>query len=366
MTSLRLGEEGNANATSDALTYDSAGEQDHSDARYPGSRASERTIKVVLGKARLEGDLIWSFFVSAAKSYRFSSILHPFPPMFNEDGTTEKLVFPLRETISGMPEFSSSPEFENEIPADCHKLLSWVFQKPKFQFHLQKNKECFKKVRQLTGQVMDAPEPTFIFEVVYDSQEERKFEARRGSRKSLFAYHGSRFDNFYSILHNGLNGHLNKVAAFGEGTYLSSELSVSLLYSQAGEAWSKSCLGAKLACVAVCEMIDEPSVKCQIKEGSTPVQKRRAQASSTTDAVPEKYYVVQNNDAVRVKYLLVYKDHGSAAVTPGKSTPYSWIQQNKFPFLMLAYFVVLIAIGLANSRHTTKAFTKLCNMFKFS
>ena len=54
---------------------------------------------------------------------------------------------------------------------------------------------------------------------------------------------------------------------FGEGTYLSSELSVSLLYSQSGEAWSKSCLGAKLACVAVCEMIDGPSVKCQVKEG---------------------------------------------------------------------------------------------------
>ena len=63
------------------------------------------------------------------------------------------------------------------------------------------------------------------------------------------------------------------MAAFGEGTYLSSELSVSLIYSQAGEAWSKSCLGAKLACVAVCEMIDEPSVKCQIKEGEYHTQR---------------------------------------------------------------------------------------------
>ena len=92
MASFALGEEGNANATSDALTYDSA---EHSGSTSMGIKAPERTIENVLRKARLEGDLIWSFFVSAAKSYRFSSVLHPFPPMFNEDGRAEKLVFPL-------------------------------------------------------------------------------------------------------------------------------------------------------------------------------------------------------------------------------------------------------------------------------
>ena len=54
---------------------------------------------------------------------------------------------------------------------------------------------------------------------------------------------------------------------FGEGTYLSSELSVSLLYSQGAEVGQNSHLGSKLSCVAVCQMIDDPSVKCQVKEG---------------------------------------------------------------------------------------------------
>lgn len=58
-----------------------------------------------------------------------------------------------------------------------------------------------------------------------------------------------------------------QVSAFGEGTYLSSELSLCLMYSQAGEGWKHSQLGTKLSCVAVCQMIDDPSVKCQIKEG---------------------------------------------------------------------------------------------------
>ncbi|GFR59034.1 poly [ADP-ribose] polymerase [Elysia marginata] len=177
-----------------------------------------------------------------------------------------------------------------------------------------------------------------------------------------FCGSATHYENLRRYMYSGTP----EVSAFGEGTYLSSELSVSLLYSQTGEAWSKSCLGAKLACVAVCEMIDEPSVKCQIKEGSASVQKQRAQASRMTDAVPEKYYVVQNNDAVRVKYLLVYRDHTSSAGSTGTSQSYSWIQQHKFPLLMFTYFILLVAIGLANSRQTAKIFNWFCNTIKFS
>lgn len=77
-----------------------------------------------------------------------------------------------------------------------------------------------------------------------------------------------------SILGNHCDGALLKllpyffkVSVFGEGTYLSSELSVSLLYSPTGEGWKSSSLGGKLSCVCVCEMIDDPSVKCQVKNG---------------------------------------------------------------------------------------------------
>ncbi|GFO14688.1 poly [ADP-ribose] polymerase [Plakobranchus ocellatus] len=358
--------EDDVNTTDDAIPCDSAHKEQEPDVPHAQAQVPMKTIENVLREAKMEGDFLWSLFVSAAKSYRFSSILHPFPPMYNAENGTEKHMFALRETVSQMPQFSSTTEFINQLPVDCHNLLSWIFQKPKFELKLQEKEECFKHIRSLTGQVMDAPEPTYVFEVVYDCQEEEKFKARRGLRKNFYAYHGSRMDNFYSILHNGLNGHLNKVAAFGEGTYLSSELSVSLLYSQAGETWSKSCLGAKLACVAVCEMIDEPSVKCQVKEGSTSVQKQRAQASSITDAVPEKYYVVQNNDAVRVKYLLVYRDNSAPLVPQGSSPSSSWVQEHKFPLLMLAYVILLLAIGLANSRQAVKAFTRFYKQFYLS
>lgn len=54
---------------------------------------------------------------------------------------------------------------------------------------------------------------------------------------------------------------------FGEGTYLSGELAVSMTYSPTGLTWDCSELGNKLGCVAVCEMIDDSSVKCQEKTG---------------------------------------------------------------------------------------------------
>ncbi|XP_055868024.1 protein mono-ADP-ribosyltransferase PARP16-like [Biomphalaria glabrata] len=55
----------------------------------------------------------------------------------------------------------------------------------------------------------------------------------------------------------------------------------------------------------VCEMIDDASVK--LKKGSTSEQKQRAKASNITEDVPENYYVVQNDEVIWVKYLLIYK-----------------------------------------------------------
>lgn len=56
-------------------------------------------------------------------------------------------------------------------------------------------------------------EPDFIFEVEYSdtNAHNAKFNELSQSREVWYAYHGSRVDNFHSILHNGLHAHLNKV-----------------------------------------------------------------------------------------------------------------------------------------------------------
>lgn len=60
-------------------------------------------------------------------------------------------------------------------------------------------------------------------------------------------------------------------SVFGEGTYLTSDLSMALLYSPHSSGWQESLLGPLLSCVALCEVIDHPDVKCQVKKkGAAP------------------------------------------------------------------------------------------------
>lgn len=313
------------------------------------NKKRQRDVQELLKDDLFSCDMLWCIFVAAAKSYRFNSILLPFPPMYQVQD--KKNMFALKTVISSTPKFSASSSFWCNLNSECQSLLSWVFNVGDFTLKLQEKGSAMKQVKEITGQIGDTPEPSYIFEVIHSQANDDKFEALRDGRECFHAYHGSRFDNFFSILHNGLNTNLNKISVFGEGTYLSSELSVSLLYSQAAEVSQKSFLGSKLSCVAVCQMIDDPSVKCQTKEGSPTQQRNRAKASKTTDPVPEKYYVVQRNDVIRVKYLLVYREQGNK---PQKtlSRSSSWLREHKFLLMMLAYVLLLAAIGISNSRYT--------------
>lgn len=55
------------------------------------------------------------------------------------------------------------------------------------------------------------PAPDFLFEVTYCDQMNAKFAETRGEQDLIYAFHGSRLENFHSILHNGLHCHLNRV-----------------------------------------------------------------------------------------------------------------------------------------------------------
>ena len=72
----------------------------------------------------------------------------------------------------------------------------------------------FTEIEQKTGQASYSYKvPDFIFEVEYSdfSTHNAKFNELSQIHSVWYAYHGSRVDNFHSILHNGLHAHLNKV-----------------------------------------------------------------------------------------------------------------------------------------------------------
>ncbi|KAL1431555.1 hypothetical protein MTO96_014072 [Rhipicephalus appendiculatus] len=316
--------------------------------RSPPPQNSEdarlRVLKIIAEDVQA-ADLQWSLFVAALRSYRYDTVLRPFPTSFADQATDTKRIDELRDVAARVPPLGAL------LPAGSAAKSS-------------RKKE---DVPELSGDsAVDA-----VFEVEHSPQADRRFEGARGDREVFFAYHGSRLDNFHSILHNGLLAHMNKNALFGSGTYLSSELSVSATFSPAGYGWQHSLVSPELSCVAMCEVIDHPDVKCQDRARSKP--SRAFARDSMAGMVPERYYLVQNDSVVRVKYLLVYTATQPAPppapdilpagmmMTADRYSPgwQDFLRKNKSWLMVAAYAALLCGIGLSSSRVGHKLMLKL-------
>ena len=81
--------------------------------------------------------------------------------------------------------------------------------------------------------------PDLVFKIEWPDGKEKRFDECCGatsgaeSRISKLAFHGSKPENFYSILQHGLVNCLNKRDLFGSGTYLSTEIDVALSFAPA-------------------------------------------------------------------------------------------------------------------------------------
>uniref|UniRef100_A0A6F9DP37 Poly [ADP-ribose] polymerase n=1 Tax=Phallusia mammillata TaxID=59560 RepID=A0A6F9DP37_9ASCI len=328
-------------------------------------------------------DFLWSLFVGALNSYKHDSLLRPFPAQYkNEDG--EKCFDDLKTVVSNIPQFDKL-NWKDKSRQSSISLLKWVINPKRFTMKLG-TAMTFADIKRLVGETeniaCDAT-PDFVFEIQYGEQEETRFQTLRNNLGLFYAYHGSRTENFYSIIQTGLKNNLNKIALYGEGIYLSSDLRVSLTYSPISKTWDKSLLGDSLSCIAVCEVIDHPvDVKCSIqhsKKGSTCSgpdenqartsdsnllnRKRSFIKGSEGGEIPDKYYVVRNDDLVRVKYLLVHAPRAKKdlirQLTTGasprnvparRSALWTFLGRHQFTFVMLLYAVILVLVGVLNSR----------------
>lgn len=320
------------------------------------SNARPEVLKI-LAEDLAAADLQWSLFVAALRSYRYDTVLRPFPASFTDHATDTKHVDELRDVAARVPPLGVLQHGERAagdgVPPESWELLLWVLTSGGVRLKSRRKED----VPELANSAVDV-----VFEVQHSPQTDRRFESARGDREVFYAYHGSRLDNFYSILQNGLLAHMNKNSLFGTGTYLSSELSVSATFSPAGYGWQHSQVSPELSCVAMCEVVDHPDVKCQDRPRSRP--SRAYAEDSLAGKVPEKYYLVQNNSVVRVKYLLVY-----TAVQPRTPSPDilpagmvrpstacctsgwpAFLRKNKSWLMVAAYAALLCGIGLSSSR----------------
>ncbi|KAJ3639501.1 hypothetical protein Zmor_002859 [Zophobas morio] len=295
-------------------------------------------------------DLVLCLFVAALTSYRSDRCLRPFPPShIDEDG---KNFATLRQTCDNIPPLHTILKEPNKCSHDVKNLLMWLF--------MEKGHPILKRINfnavQFPSKFSNEFKPQFIFEVFYNDKFESLWQKRQAGRKTILAYHGSAVDNFYSILKVGLQQHfsLEKEVLFGNGIYLSNELSVSAHYAPFGQTWTNSSLGSQHSVIAICELINDiEKVKCRDSQN-----KKRSLNKDSLHEIPEKYFVVTDSDMVRVKYLMVYRQKRVFSVK-------SYLTEHLFLSLMFIYLVSIIAIGIFSNSSYTRSLKKIFRMFSF-
>ncbi|XP_011494163.1 PREDICTED: mono [ADP-ribose] polymerase PARP16 [Ceratosolen solmsi marchali] len=329
----------------------------------------ESEMKVLYLRHLLEKDLKaadfkWSLFIAACHTYRLDTCLKPFPPMYIKNEIKD--IDGLRKAIEYIPPLSIVAQELKEpnvydTKGSSIELLFWVLVKLRDMRIKTVNKDCHESVLKRVNSELTVAAPNLIFQVASSkliSAEQRWRQLAKG-HNTFYAYHGSRLENFHSIIHYGLQQHLCKESLFGKGIYLSSELAVSLPYSPVGYGWGGSLLGSDMSCVALCEVINHPDVKL----GDTNNSARNLAPESIGGKVPNKYCIVLNNDLVRIRYLLVYSQEFGCLRSSHTTGFLGWLKQHKLLTFMLGYVVLLASIGLSQNRNVERYFRLLINKF---
>lgn len=165
--------------------------------------------------ADLEGsDLKLSLFISSL-FYKFNSCCVPFPPKFVlPDGIGSKNIDGLNALVQIIPPLSDIVKDITDVNSDVVDLLYWLFVEVKGPRIQCIERRQFNDVFDLAEPQTTHPQPEYIFQINYreDSTSEAKFQAYKEEFGSSYAFHGSKIFNFHSILHHGLQQHLNKVS----------------------------------------------------------------------------------------------------------------------------------------------------------
>lgn len=78
----------------------------------------------------------------------------------------------------------------------------------------------------------------------------------------------------------------------------------------------------------------------------------RIPEKSNKSGVPDKYFVITNNDIIRLRYLIVYGSENRNAIqeTLHENRLWKWICDHKWVAGMIGYAAILLIIGVSNSR----------------
>ncbi|KAJ3437364.1 poly adp-ribose polymerase family member parp [Anaeramoeba flamelloides] len=233
-------------------------------------------------------DFLISTAYSAASSNRRENIFNPFPPEYFKQGGKVKDFDRIQKALDSLPSVDEMAKYERnekklrkELESknkDSYRLLRWL---------LTTNRSHLIKIPKQFQLNAFGTEHQWILLSAHPKKEAKFLELKKKHKTSVFAFHGSSGENWFSILRVGLKNYSNTKnmvcgAAYGPGIYLAPQPSTSMGYAKTGQGWGKSRIGSgNFNCMAICEIIKDKTV------------------------VAKPYYVIPNEDLVMTKIFIV-------------------------------------------------------------
>jgi len=289
--------------------------------------------------------LLISLFASALFNLRRASICEPFPEDFTKGDTKDySIVEAYTNALPDVKHFTANQLALSNLPLPLLKLIAWVVDtEPADGIVVERVSLDQYKVETsgIDAKQSKFSDPNYIFKINYTQDNPATSSWNRASEKygATIGFHGSVFENFHSIVRNGLDSSYGKeTSLYGEGIYLSEDRDVAFSFLKCGQNfYNNSMFGKHVGCIVCGEVIKHPKhVRISSEKESSGISINDDEAK-----LPKGYMVVENNDYVRVKYILVYEN-------------FLGHHKKKTNFCQLiAIFYIILLVGLYLMRSTT-------------
>jgi len=211
-------------------------------------------------------DILTSLFSSSLFSYRRVSICDPFPYAFVVDGGKDfTTIESYTKAIPDVKHLTTHQSALSNLPPQILNLISWIID-TELVDGLTVKRVSLDQYKQDTSGIDSKQskfsDPSYIFEVSY-TQDHPHYEAWHHLAQKYgvtIGFHGSVFENFHSIVRNGLDSTYGKeTSLFGEGIYLSEDRDVAYSFLKCGKNYYvNSIFGSQVGCIVCGEVIKHP------------------------------------------------------------------------------------------------------------
>jgi len=243
--------------------------------------------------------------------------------------------------VPDVKHLTSQPTAISNLPIPILKLIAWVVDTAPLEGIIieRVSLEQYKlETSGIDSKQSKFSDPNYVFKITYtpDHPSYKTWENLSKNNVVSLGFHGSAFENFHSIVRNGLDNSFGKdTSLFGEGIYLSEDRDVAFSFLKCGtNFYQNSILGKQVGCIVCAEVIKDPQ---HVRVSS---ESQSSSGISLSDSkLPKGYIVVESNEYVCIRYILVYEHF----MGPTKK------KTNFCMMCMIAYLLLLVYFWLIRS-----------------